>query len=348
MKKDINNLNNGHRNKIIGVISTFLVVIFIVGSKLYTNAITKAVAFANPPLSNERITDTSYLDQLSKHELDIYETIMDRIANFDDGVIDFGEPITEIEFTRIRYCVEIYNGDNEYAMLVYPMNEDNNVLYDTSNTDLENGKAATLQKCLLVLYPSEVMLEDIEISEDGYVKNLDEFENDAINSEKKDKVLDLEKEGIRILDEVVKGVPVGAGQRDALEYLKNWMIKNLVYDLKSYNELNASFTKNTTENWYNLYYVPSSLSCVVKGKAMCLGFSKTLAYLCNSVGIKAKVIICSVTRGIPDHAIVAVQIEDKTAYFDLSVTNFNGDIGKALNKTEVENSMDIYNYFTVK
>jgi len=347
VKKETNNLKNGHRNKIIGIISTFLVVIFILGSKLYTNAITKAVAFANPPLSNERITDTSYLDQLSEHELDIYETIMDRIANFDDGVIDFGGPITEIEYTRICYCVEIYNGDNEYAMLVYPMN-DNNVLYNTSDTDLENGKAATLQKCILVLYPSEVMLEDIEISEDGYVQNLDEFENDAINRVKKDKVLDLEKEGIRILDDVVKGVPAGAGQREALEYFKDWMIKNLVYDLKSYSEFNASLTENTTENWYNLYYVPSSLACVVKGKAMCLGFSKTLVYLCNSVGIKAKVIICSVVRGIPDHAIAAVQIEDKTAYFDLSAINFNGDIGRALNKTEVENSMDIYNYFTVK
>lgn len=355
MKKDNINLNKGRKKKAITIISIVFVAIFIVGSKLYTDASTKEVALANPLLSNEKLTDTSYLNQLNEQERKIYDTIMDRISSFDDGVIDFGEPITETEMIRIITCVEIFNGDNEYAMLRYPMNVDNNVNYDiisnVPNSDTEKEKEAVIQKCILLLYPSEVKLEDIKVSEDGVIQNLNVFENNAVNTEKKEKALELEREGIRILDNVVKGLPEGAGQRDALEYFIGWIDKNLSYDFESYNKLFVSYSEEfeTTENWYRSYYIPSSLSCVVEGNAMCLGYSKVLAYLCNSVGIKAKVISGSnISYSVVNHAITVVQIEDKTAYFDMTEAwDVYEGVGKALNKKTVENRLKMLNYFAI-
>lgn len=341
-----------HSKKIVIIISLVLIFLLLIASKLQTISSTKAVSLANPHLSNKKIKDTSYLEQLNDYEFDIYKTIVDRIDNFNDGVIEFRYPITGVEYLRIRDCIKIYNADYAYAILCYPMDENNRKSDAVTNNDFENINEDIFQKCILLLNSSEMKLEDIEISKDGYIQNLDEFEHDSVDSKKKAEVLKLEQEGIRILDSVVKGVPNGSGQRDALEYFIKWMNENLTYYNESYSKFHETNTEemNTTENWYNYYYVPSSLSCVVNGKALCVGYSKTLVYLCNSIGIKAKVVAgnIKVSDGSVDHAITEVQIEGKTAYFDLTgAWDYRKGTGKALSKSNVENFMELYNYFSV-
>jgi transglutaminase/protease-like cytokinesis protein 3 len=152
-----------------------------------------------------------------------------------------------------------------------------------------------------------------------------------------------------ILDEAVEGLPEGAGQRDALEYFIGWTNDHLNYDNEALNKVYEFSTEDnaTINDAYRYYTIPSSLACVVEGKAMCVGFSKVLVYLCNSVGIEAKVVTGNIKGGWA-HAIAAVTIEGKTAYFDISgIWDYQKGTKKALGLSEIKKRMNLHDYFTI-
>ncbi len=80
------------------------------------------------------------------------------------------------------------------------------------------------------------------------------------------------------VDEIIKGIPVST-EFDKIVYLHDFIIKNCNYDLNA-------------ENIYTAY------GALVDGKAVCEGYSKAMALLCNSIGIDC-ILVTGTAKGQP-------------------------------------------------
>jgi hypothetical protein len=331
------------------IIILFFIVI-VVSAKIQTNKNTKSVVFSDPPLSGQLIEQNIYISQLSKTELKIYQILIDRIKNLEDGVVEFPQAITGLEFLRIKNCVEDFSNDTSIAFVYRPITQDGFTPVSITPDEIDCKNKAVYTKCILFLYSSSHKPEDVRLSSDNHITNLSLFSTSAVDKKIADDTLELEKKGRSILDGVIANVPKGSGQRDALYYFIQWINNNLEYDKDSNKVLQDEGYKifGDPNNLFSHYIFPSSLSCVVKRKALCLGYAKTLSYLCNRVGIHACVIIGNVKLydSYIGHAITEVTISGQNAYFDLSyVWDYSAGPSKAMNLKTVETILKPVDYF---
>ena len=209
---------------------------------------------------------------------------------------------------------------------------------------------AIYNKCILFLYSSPHKPEDVQISSDNYITNLSFFSTSNIDENKIKNVFELENKSINILNEVISNIPQGSGQRDALYYFINWINNNIKYDQESINILqNRGYDifKNSND-FFEYYTFPSSLASIVNQKALCIGYAKTLVYLCNNVGIEASIILGNVKQSDSyiGHSIAKVTINNQNAYFDLStVWDYREGSSKAMNLETVKNIIEPIDYF---
>lgn len=334
--------------------SILIIVLFLIGilvtAKIQTNKKSKSVELANPPLTNEVIYDNTYINQLSKRELEIYQIIIDKIRNLETGVIEFPYEISGIEFIRIKNCVEVFSNDTSIAFLYYPMTKDNFTPITINPNKIDYKSESIYNKCILFLYSSSYKPEDVQISSNNHITNLSFFSTGDVDKNKVETALELENEGRHVLDQVINNIPKESGQRDALYYFIHWINNNIKYDEESINILeNKGYEIFENSNDFFKYYIfPSSLSSIVNKKALCLGYAKALVYLCNNVGIEASIIIGDVKLydSYIGHAITKVTINGEDAYFDLStIWDYKEGTSKAMNLETVKNIIEPIDYF---
>lgn len=98
-----------------------------------------------------------------------------------------------------------------------------------------------------------------------------------------------------VADEILKGISADMSQTDIVAYFHDTIITNCEYQ--------------ETANSDNVY------GCLVEGKAVCEGYSRTMQYLCTLAGVE-----CIIVTGVADedHMWNMVEIDNKWYHIDLT------------------------------
>lgn len=297
----------------------------------------------NPPREAGEVQDNFYYNQLNDKEKKAYDTLAKAIANFEGGEVEFPEALNGEEYARVSQALECGQEDYFYAMADVPMNEKNqNVSYATKNVlDISDN---VIVKCMLFLYTAEGIDMQGEMDDDGYVKNLDKLRQPlgTTNEDKKNKVLQMQKETEEILSEVVEKMPAEYGKKEAIDYFLNWMDKNLKIDEEL---MQSTDTVKTMTDAFEQVYFKNHCSCVTTDTAMASGYTKVLTKLCNKAGIPAYVIIGKWGTN-QAYTMTCVDFDGKTAYIDASYSK-KGDLWgqRYISDTLLARKMDFVSYF---
>lgn len=339
-----------NKKKIIILLGVFALIGLLVSFKIQTTKKNKAIELANPPLTNEKISDNPYISQLTKREFDIYQLVLGKIRNLEDGVIEFPYEISGIEFIRVKNCIEVFTEDTSIAFLYYPLTKDNFTSGGITSDEIDCKNEPVYDKCILFLYSSSFTPKDANISPDNRITNLSEFSAGNVDEKQIRNVLEMESKGRELLDQVIDNIPQGSGQRDTLYYFIDWIDNNLKYDRESIDilENKGEDIFENPDDFFQYYMFPSSLSSILDKKALCLGYAKALVYLCNRVGIEASIIIGDVKQSVSyiGHALNKVTIDGKDAYFDVSaVWDYREGNSKAMNLETIKSFIKPVDYF---
>lgn len=335
--------------KMLVLVSIAIVIVFIIIAKRETVKNLKAVQLDNPPLKVEYKYENNYLNQLTEKEMGIYEQLINKIDKLDDGVVEFNEPITGIEFLRIKTCVEVFSQETSIAYIYRPMTQEGYTPRSLIPGEMAFENEEVYSKCILFIYGSDIRLENVKISDEDYIINLSDFYVSHVNKKLAMKQLKEEREGQKILDEVINNIPEGSGQLDSVYYFIEWITNNITYDNQSIDMLNSQQYDifGSSSDLFNYYIFPSSLSSVSKGEALCLGYAKALDYLCKGAGIESRVVIGSLKNknSFIGHALTEITIDGKKAYFDLSVAwDYLEGTSKALSIENIEKRIELIDY----
>ena len=290
----------------------------LIGAKITTKMTTRAVTLDNPPRIGSALSINFYENQLTRREHTLYDAYVAGAENFEDGVITLPEPLTGAEAARAVQTFLYERPNDFYAMPAYLLGKNDVVLEEEG---LETITEPVVYKAILFLSCS-AFKESTFQRENGRIINLDECDA-ALRKNDAQKITAIRAQLAKtnaLLQSVIDSVPKNAGQRETLQFYCDWIENNLKYDRDRLARHKKMFTEDTgqAEDLFNLYYLPSSLACTLEGKAMCVGFAKTLVYLCNQSGIEAHLVSGIVAGTNAGHAITAVRIGGKTAYIDLS------------------------------
>lgn len=306
---------------------------------------TTEMKLANNPRMDQVFTDTFYSDQLNEKEQAAYNQIMERMERKEGGVIEFAEPLTGREYIRITSAIENQGSNHFYAFCEVPMNEDDIYLaYD--GTNLLEIKEEEITKVILFVSCSEGINTIGTYAEDGTVRNLDEVAEimPQINEDKLAEIEAAEQEIQATIDEIMAGIPEGAGEKDTLNYFMDWMSEHIEYDA----ELSVNATKFTTmEEVVDIAYRSSNIACVLEGRATMLGYTKLLSYLCNLAGMESHVELGSWGRsGQEGYVMTVVKINGENIYVDASGAKSSKLAGnRYLTEQEALNHINRVEYF---
>lgn len=329
---------------VVGALIAVLAILAVI-ARHQTLSNTTEMKLANNPRMDKVFTDTFYSDQLNEKERAAYDMIIERMERKEGGVIEFKEPLTGREYTRIITAIQNEGGGYFYAFCDIPLNQDD-IYLEYDGTKLLDIKEAEVAKVILFVSCSEGINEFGTYAEDGTVRNLDEIAElmPKINADKLAEIEADEAAVLAELDEIIAGIPKDAGEKDTLNYFMDWIAENIEY----HSELSMEATKFTTmEEVVDIAYRGSTTACVLEGEATMLGYTKLLSYLCNQAGMESHVELGSWGRnGQEGYTMTVVKINGENIYVDASGVKSSKLAGnRYLNEQEALTHMNRVEYF---
>jgi hypothetical protein len=350
--------NEKFMKKKIIIASVICLIAIVVMSKISVTETIKEVKLPEVELTGKELPNNFYYNDLTEKEKKAYDTIAERIENFEGGSILLGDEYSVNELNRISNCL-IMDGKNYfYAVISNYMTERHELPTDTYLKDSHLDDERYTDVILWIFCVKDITtIEDID-EKTGKLNNYEEIVNSTnINdTEKKAEIIAQLKETDEVIDSIIEGIPDGADQKETIDYFVNWMVKNVVYDYDEYNAIikeeesvdseNAAEISEENEDKNELiatYYKETNLVCVTTGKAMCGGFASTLTALCRRVGIDAITVIG--TCNSIGHAVTQVNIDGTIAYIDVSgLWDYTVGRGKMISEKEIKKRMHFYDY----
>lgn len=329
---------------IVAALVALLAIVAVVERKK-TLSNTTEMKLANNERMDTVFTDSYYSDQLNDKEKAVYDEIVERLTNKEGGVIEFKEPLTGREYTRITSAIENEGGNYFYGFCEIPMTKDNvYVKYDGDS--LLDVKDATIAKAIIFISSAEGINTVGTYEEDGTVSNLDEVA-DGLTRNDPDKLAQIEADQAQIeqtIDEIIAGIPKDAGEKDTLNYFMDWMSKNLEFN-DSLGVDALSFT--SMEEVFEEAYKSNNISCVLQGKATMLGYTKLLSYLCNQAGMESHIVLGTWGYAKQEgYTMTVVKINGEDIYVDASGAKASKLANnRYLNEDEATRHINLVDYF---
>lgn len=306
------------------------IILLLVGAGILTKInvknVIKPVVFKNIPRNEQALKMDFYQKQLTQKEKRVYDTLIDRVRTFKGGIITLEEPMTKREASRISDAFFNDCGTYDYAYVFPIFVGEDDIAMTAASAD---NDAAMVSKIILLLSCSAYKNVELKFDHDTYkIMNLEEY-GKALEVNDPEEIRKIKQQmadtDVKI-QEIINGIPENAGQLDTLNYFCSWIGEHATYDMDTLKKLQAfaadeemeigdpelmSFVCNTSTP-------QSNIVGILNGKAICGGYAKTLAYLCNEAGIEAHVVCGMFKSAGQGHAITVVKIGDQVAYVDLS------------------------------
>ena len=302
------------------------------------------------PRQEEVIVNDFYSGQLTKDEYENLEYLKERMENLEGGVVTLPHPVNGREYMRLTTALESEGYNYFYGCYEIPMTEDN-IYVMHKERDYEKITERKIAKLVLFLSCAEGLDIAGDYAEDGTVRNLEEADEKLkINiPEKVKKIQEVQKQTDDILDEIIAGIPEGAGEKSTVDYFLKWMDDNIKFHTEIPEAANSA--TNMGEMLDHIYKY-NHLDIVKEGKGIPLGYAKVLAELCNRAGMESHIVLGKWKAGLmssENYVFTAIYMNDQMIYVDASGAKASrmGE-ERYLREVEAMNHMDFMNYFEYK
>lgn len=289
-----------------------------------------------------------YSGQLKEKELKAYECLKERVDNLQGGVVEFPEPLTGKQYTRVTAALEDEGYNYYYALCDIPMTEDNvYVKYD--GADIMKVKEPVITKAVLFISCAKGIDTFGEYEEDGTVKNLDEIEK-AYSENDPGKVGEIDKvkeETEEILDEILEGLPENAGEKSTVDYFLGWLEDNLSVAINIGSETTQ---ESGMTGVFEDALIYNNLSALTTHKASAVGYAKILTELCNRAGMESYIVFGTWGRknlSSESYVLSMIEMNGQKIYVDASGTQSNDTGGfRYMDERGAMNHMTFAEYFS--
>ncbi|MCI7179475.1 MAG: hypothetical protein SOY12_01400 [Schaedlerella sp.] len=331
---------------IVGVLMAFFLLCYWQRTIAVSNTIeTKLEDLAR---DKEKKEPKFYTGQLKEKELEAYDYLKERLDNLEGGIVEFPEPLTGKQYTRVTAALEDEGYNYFYGVCDIPMTEDNvYVKYD--GADIMKVKDPIIAKAVLFISCAKGIDTFGEYAEDGTVKNLDEIEK-AYSENDPEKVKEIEKvkeETEKILDEIMQGLPEDAGEKSAVDYFLGWFEENLSVAINIGSETTQ---ESGMTGLFEDALIYNNLSALTTHKASAVGYAKILTELCNRAGMESYIVFGTWGRknlSSESYVLSMIEMNDQKIYVDASGTQSN-DMGgfRYMDERGAMNHMVFADYFS--
>lgn len=291
---------------------------------------------------------TFYTEQLTETEKAAYDYLVERLENKQGGVVEFPKPLSGRQYTRVMAALEDEGYNYFYGFCDIPMNEDNVYLKYEEN-DILKVKDQKIAKAIMFISGAENIDTFGEYGEDGTVLNLDEIEKAySVNNEKKVQEIEAVKaETEEILDEIMAGLPEGAGEKSTVDYFLKWLEDNMSVAINIGSETTE---ESGMSGVFEDVLIYNNLAALTTKKASDVGYAKILTELCNRAGMESYIVFGTWGRknlSSSSYVLSVIHMNDQRIYVDASGTKGHdtGDF-HYMDEVGAMNHMEFADYFT--
>lgn len=302
----------------IGFILVLLIIFFSWQRKMATS---KSVydELEDLPRGAEAVRSDFYEQQLTKkEEEEVYQFLKEHLINMEGGILTLPQAIDGKEYQRIVTALEYDRNPFFYGFVDIPMTGEYEYVLQKEK-DILRVTEEKIEKVVLFLSCAKGIEVSGRFDEEGYLVNADKIAEElSVNdSEKETKIRQTMKETDKILNEIVAGLPKGAGQKSTADYFLGWLDEHL--ELADDTASEAKELKHMGEMLDQIYPY-NHLAALTKGKASILGYAKILSELFERAGMDSHVVMGSWTSQWSEemYVLCAVSIDGQTIYIDAS------------------------------
>lgn len=308
-----------HQKAVIGI--SFLIVLLIIffgwQRKMATS---KSVHddLEDPPRSAEAVKSDFYEQQMTQKEAEVYQFLKGHLEKMEGGILTLPKAIDGKEYQRIVTALEYDRNPFFYGFVDIPMTSEYEYVLQKEK-DILRITEEKIEKVVLFLSCAKGIEVSGKFDEEGYLTNADQITEElSVNDrEKEDRIRQMMEETDQILDEIIIGVPEGAGQKTTADYFLSWLDEHL--KLADDTASKAKELDHMGEMLEQIYPY-NHLAALTKGKASILGYAKILSELFERAGMESHVVMGSWTSQWSEETYVlcAVSIDGQTIYIDAS------------------------------
>lgn len=301
----------------IGFILVLLIIFFSWQRKMATS---KSVydELEDLPRGAEAVRSDFYEQQLTKKEEEVYQFLKEHLINMEGGILTLPQVIDGKEYQRIVTALEYDRNPFFYGFVDIPMTGEYEYVLQKEK-DILRVTEEKIEKVVLFLSCAKGIEVSGRFDEEGYLVNADKIAEElSVNdSEKETKIRQTMEETDKILNEIVAGLPEGAGQKSTADYFLGWLDEHL--ELADDTASEAKELKHMGEMLDQIYPY-NHLAALTKGKASILGYAKILSELFERAGMESHVVMGSWTSQWSEemYVLCAVSIDGQTIYIDAS------------------------------
>ena len=340
-----------HKKAAVIIVLAALVLFAFLGTQR-KNATSQSVydTLADTPRGKAIEENKYYSGQLTQREYEDYEFLKQKMEDLEGGVLTLPNPLNGKEYQRILTALE-YEGNNYfYGFVDIPMTGDGVYVFheDKDPFRLVDKK---IEKVVLFLSCAEGIELFGQFADDGTLINIEEIQiGFSVNDEEKvKKIHEMQEETEKVMDEILAGIPEGAGEKTTADYFRKWLDENM--KIADDAGKKAQELDNMGEMLEQVYPY-NHLAALKEKKASILGYGKIFSELCRRAGIDSHVVMGTWNSQWTDgetYVLCETIIDGQKIYIDASGAKSDALAGnRYLTEKEAISRMTFVDYFEYK